>query len=260
MRFEGKTVLITGGGGGIGARTAASFDAEGASVVILDINADAATAVADSLSDAMAVSADVSSLDALREVMQTISRRFGGVDVLINNAMSVSEAPFLEATPAEVRRDIEVSLLGPFFASQVVIPGMIERGQGVILNVSSVNALGYFGNEAYSAAKAGLLSLTRSIASQFGQHGIRCNAVAPGTVATEYWQARAEHDPQILEHAAQWYPLGRVGTTTDIADALLFLASDAAAWISGVTLPVDGGLLSGNLAMTKDIVPRGESR
>lgn len=259
MKFEGKTVLITGAGGGIGARTAARFDAEGAAVAVVDIDADAATAVAGSLAQGLAITADVSSPEALREAMQTIEERFGGVDVLINNAMSVSETPFLEITPAEVHRDVDVSLLGPFFASQLVIPGMIERGHGVILNVSSVNALGYFGNEAYSAAKAGLISLTRSIASQFGEFGIRCNAVAPGTVATDYWQMRAERDPQVLEHAAQWYPLGRVGTPTDIAEALLFLASDAASWISGVTLPVDGGLLSGNLAMTKSIVPRGDA-
>ncbi len=255
MTFAGKTVVVTGAAGGIGARTAARFHESGAHVVILDIDAAAAASVADTMPGAMAVTADVSSPDELRDMVQTVSARFGGIDVLINNAMSCSESSFLEISPAEVHRDVDVSLLGPFFASQQVIPGMIEGGGGVILNVSSVNALGYFGNEAYSAAKAGLLNLTKSIASQFGAQGIRCNAVAPGTVATAYWEKRTERDPHVLEHAAQWYPLGRVGTPDDIAEALHFLASDAASWISGVTLPIDGGLMSGNLAMTQGIVP-----
>lgn len=255
MTFDGKTVVVTGAAGGIGARTAARFHESGAHVVLLDIDGAAAASVADMMPGAMVVTADVSSSEALRDMVQTVSARFGGIDVLINNAMSCSESSFLEISPAEVHRDVDVSLLGPFFASQHVIPGMIERGGGVILNVSSVNALGYFGNEAYSAAKAGLLNLTRSIASQFGSHGIRCNAVAPGTVATAYWEQRTERDPHVLEHAAQWYPLGRVGTPDDIAEALHFLASDAASWISGVTLPIDGGLMSGNLAMTQGIVP-----
>jgi NAD(P)-dependent dehydrogenase (short-subunit alcohol dehydrogenase family) len=177
------------------------------------------------------------------------------VDVWVNNAMSCSETPFLDLTPDEVQRDLAVTLMGPFFAAQEVVPGMIERGGGVILNISSVNASAYLGNEAYSAAKAGLESLTRSISVRFGRQGIRCNAVSPGSVATEYWEHRRELDPEVFEKVGSWYPLGRVGRPVDIADALLFLASDAASWITGVVLPVDGGLLGGNFAMTQDIVP-----
>jgi NAD(P)-dependent dehydrogenase (short-subunit alcohol dehydrogenase family) len=255
MRFTDKTVVVTGAGRGIGAETARRFGAEGATVVVADIDVASAEAVAASLPKATAVHADVSSREALRSVVAQATDIGGGVDVWINNAMSCSETPFLELTPEEVQRDLAVTLMGPFFAAQEVIPGMVERGGGVILNISSVNASAYLGNEAYSAAKAGLESLTRSIAVKYGRQGIRCNAVSPGSVATEYWEHRRALDPQVFEKVGQWYPLGRVGKPADIADALLFLASDAASWITGAVLPVDGGLLSGNFAMTQDIVP-----
>lgn len=255
MRFSDKTVVVTGSGSGIGAQTAAMFAAEGANAVIADIDMPAAQRVAGSIQGSLALQVDVTSRDGLRAMVRAVTERFGGVDVLVNNAMSCSETPFLDITPDEVKRDFAVSVMGPFFASQEVIPGMIERGGGVILNVSSVNALSYFGNEAYSAAKAGLLSLTKSIAVQFGGNGIRCNAVAPGTVATEYWEHRKELDPQVFDKAAHWYPLGRVGRPADIAESLMFLASDAAPWITGIVLPVEGGLLAGNLALARAFTP-----
>lgn len=216
-RFSGKTVLVTGAGGGIGEKTVGRFHAEGANVVIVDINAPAAETVAHSMTGALALDVDVTSHESLRIMVETVSAHFGGIDVLINNAMTCSESPFLEITPPEVQRDLNVNLVGPFFASQQVIPGVIERGGGVILNVSSVNALAYFGNEAYSAAKVGLISLTKSIAAQFGEGGIRCNAVAPGTVATAHWDERQRLDPLVFEKAAQSYPRGRIGVPDDVA-------------------------------------------
>lgn len=254
-RFSGKTVIVTGSASGIGARTVRRFADEGARVVVADINLPAAELVASAIEGALALEADVRSRESLHGMVQAVEERFGGIDVFINNAMTCSETPFLEATPAEIRRDVEVNLMGPFFASQEVIPGMIARGGGVILNIASVNGLAYFGNEAYSAAKAGLISLTKSIAVQFGEYGIRCNAVAPGTVATEQWEARRRLDPQVFEKAAAWYPLGRVGAPDDIAESLMFLASDAASWITGIVLPVEGGVMAGNLQMARTIVP-----
>lgn len=255
MRFSDKTVVVTGSASGIGAETARRFAQEGASVVIADINLPAAERVSASIAGSIAIEVDVTSRGALRSMVATVTDRFGGLDVLINNAMSCSELSFLDITSDEVKHDFEVTVMGPFFASQEVIPGMIERGGGVILNVSSVNGLSYFGNEAYSAAKAGVQSLTKSIALQFGGNGIRCNAVAPGSVATEYWEHRVHEDPDVLIKAAKWYPLGRIGQPGDVAEALMFLASDAASWITGIVLPVEGGVLAGNLAMAREIVP-----
>ena len=254
-RFSGKTVVVTGSGSGIGARTVRRFAEEGAQVVVADINLPSAILVASAIEGALAREVDVRSRESLHAMVQSVEEHFGGIDVFINNAMTCSDSPFLEIRPDDIRRDVEVNLLGPFFASQEVIPGMIARGGGVVLNIASVNGLAYFGNEAYSAAKAGLISLTKSIAVQFGQYGIRCNAVAPGTVATGQWEARRQLDPQALERAAEWYPLGRIGAPDDVAESLMFLASDAASWVTGVVLPVEGGLLAGNLQMAHTIVP-----
>jgi meso-butanediol dehydrogenase/(S,S)-butanediol dehydrogenase/diacetyl reductase len=253
MRFQGKTVVVTGSASGIGAHTARRFAAEGANLIIADINLPAAERVAASIDGSFAIEVDVTSRDALRSMVDVATNKFGGVDILVNNAMSCGQARFLDATPDEVRQDFAVTVIGPFFASQEVIPGMIERGGGIILNVSSVNGISFFGNEAYSAAKAGLENLTKSIAIQFGADGIRCNAVAPGTIATESWEDRKVEDPLILEKLARSYPLGRVGTPSDVADALLFLASDAASWITGIVLPVEGGVLSGNLTVAREL-------
>lgn len=254
-KFLGKTVVVTGSGSGIGAQTVRRFADEGAQVVVADLNYAAAEGVASSIEDALAVEVDVRSRESLHQMVQAVEESFGGIDVFISNATTCSETPFLEITPSEIQRDIEVNLLGPFFASQEVIPGMIARGGGVLLNVASVNGLSFFGNEAYSAAKAGLINLTKSIAVQFGENGIRCNAVAPGTVATQQWEARKQLDPLVFEKAAAWYPLGRIGVPDDIAESLMFLASDAASWITGIVLPVEGGVLAGNLQMTRTIMP-----
>jgi NAD(P)-dependent dehydrogenase (short-subunit alcohol dehydrogenase family) len=251
MRFSGQTVVVTGSGSGIGAETARRFAAEGAKLIIADINLPAAERVAADIDGSLALEVDVTSRDALRSMVDVAAKRFGGIDILVNNATSCGLAPFLEITSDEVRQDFAVNVIGPFFAIQEVIPGMIARGGGVILNVSSVNGISYFGAEAYSAAKAGLNSLTKSIANQFGVDNIRCNAVALGTIATARWQVK--EDPLILEKLAGFYPLGRVGTPSDAADALLFLASNAASWITGVVLPVDGGVLTGNFAMAREI-------
>jgi meso-butanediol dehydrogenase / (S,S)-butanediol dehydrogenase / diacetyl reductase len=117
-----------------------------------------------------------------------------------------------------------------------------------------VNALAYYGNEAYSAAKAGILNLTRSLAVRYGPSGVRVNAIAPGTLRTPAWEKRKEETPDVFDRVAKWYPLGRIGEPEDVAGAALFLASDEAAWISGAVLPVDGGLTAGNMQMMQEII------
>jgi NAD(P)-dependent dehydrogenase (short-subunit alcohol dehydrogenase family) len=256
-RFPGTVVLITGAGSGIGAATAARFAAEGARIVVADIDGDAARSVAAGIPSARAVTVDVTDRAGVRAVVAEVESVEGRVDVLINNAMTCAETPLLELSAAELERDIAVGITAAFHTVQAVLPGMIARHGGVILNMTSVNGIGYYGNEAYSAAKAALFSLTRSIAVRYGEHGIRCNGVAAGTIATPAWSHRVDVHPDILTTVTKWYPLGRVGTPDDIADALLFLASAQAAWITGTTLTVDGGLTAGNRLMTDEIVTPG---
>lgn len=254
MRFIDKTVIVTGSGRGIGAQAVRRFAAEGANVVIADIDGDAADRVAGQLDNSLALEVDVTSLQAVAGMVNSVLSRFGRVDVLVNNAMICADYPLVSATYEQVEREIAVNLTAPIFTTQAVLPTMISQGGGVILNVASVNGLAYFGNEAYSAAKAGLINFSRSIAVQFGAQGIRCNAIAPGTIATETWGARLAQNPHAIEKLATWYPLKRVGTPDDVAESLMFLASDAAQWITGIVLPVDGGILAGNVVMLEDIV------
>jgi NAD(P)-dependent dehydrogenase (short-subunit alcohol dehydrogenase family) len=232
--------------------TAARFAEGGATVVVADIDADSANTVAAGLPGAVGVGLDVSDERAVSAAIDALSA--GPVDILVNNAAVCDAASFGEISRAAWDRDIAVSLTGSYLMAQAVLPAMTARGAGVIVNVASVNGVGFYGNEAYSAAKAGLLSLTRSLAVGYGKHGIRCNAVVPGTIATPIWQQRVDRDPQILQRLRRWYPLGRVGTPEDVAAAITFLAGDDAGWITGVALPVDGGLLAGNGPMTDDIL------
>ncbi len=250
-RFTDQVVLITGSAGGIGAVMAAEFAAEGAAVVIADIDEASAVRTAAGLPRAVALKLDVTDAGAVRAAIEGVHRDLGRIDVLINNAAVASDRPFLSLDEAARDRDVDVVLKGAFLTTQAVIPSM-TRG-AVILNIASVNALSYFGNEAYSAAKAGLVSLTRSIAVRYGPQGIRCNAIAPGTIITPIWEQRLTADPQVLDRTARWYPLGRIGQPADVAAAALFLCSAEAAWITGVCLPVDGGLMAGNAQMAAEI-------
>jgi meso-butanediol dehydrogenase / (S,S)-butanediol dehydrogenase / diacetyl reductase len=248
--ITGSTVLITGAGAGIGAETARRFSAAGARLVLLERDESHAAAIAAELPEATVRTADVADLVAVDAALDGL---VGGIDILINNAHSIAAETFAEVTDAQIDRDLAVTLAAPMHLTRRVLPGMLERGHGIVLNVASVNGLAWYGGEAYSAAKAGLIAFTRGLASEYGPRGIRANAVAPGTTATDAWRVQLETDPGLLDRAARWYPLGRVGTPADIASALLWLASPEAAWISGVVLPVDGGLSAGNRLMARDL-------
>jgi NAD(P)-dependent dehydrogenase (short-subunit alcohol dehydrogenase family) len=258
MRFQGRVVVITGGGSGLGRALAHSFAAEGAAVVVADVVGDHATAVADEISEvggrSLAHTADVTDASDVEAMVETTREAFGPVEILVNNAARATDADFLDLSEETWEEDVAITLKGPFLCSQAVLADMTENRSGVILNIASVNALTYFGNEAYSAAKAGILSLTRSLAVRYGPFGVRVNAIAPGTLRTPAWEQRRQKDPEVLERVSRWYPLGRVGEPKDVAGAALFLASDEASWISGAVLPVDGGLTAGNLQMAQEIV------
>ena len=258
MRFQGCVVIITGSGSGLGRVLAHRFAAEGAAVVVADVVAQRANMVADEISGAggksLAQTTDVTDAADVEAMVGATRDAFGPVDILVNNAAKATDADFLDVSEEAWEEDVAITLKGPFLCSQAVLADMTKNESGVILNISSVNALAYYGNEAYSAAKAGLLSLTRSLAVRYGPSGVRVNAIAPGTLRTPAWEKRREEDPNVFERVARWYPLGRIGEPEDVAGAALFLASNEAAWITGAVLPVDGGLTAGNMEMMQDII------
>lgn len=260
MRFSERVVLVTGGGGaGLGSGLAHAFAREGAAVVLADADAAAAQAVTDSLSEnghrALAVGVDVRSEEDTRAMAAAALEAFGRIDVLVNSAFTSCGSWLLEAEASEWERDVDVILKGTFHASRAVLPAMLERGAGAIVSISSVNAHTFVGSSAYSAAKAGVESLTRNIALEFARQGIRANVVAPGSFRTPVWDERLASHPDLLAKLADWHPLGRVGEVEEIAAAVLYLASDDAAFVTGAVLPVDGGLLSGNPRFAADVHP-----
>ncbi len=258
-RFQGKTALITGAGRGIGRAIATRLAAEGASIAVLDRDAGAAEVVTKSLrdagADALALAADVSDAPALDQAIERTRSTFERVDILVNNAALALKGNIEQTGPADWDLEIAVTLTGPYLAAHAVLPHMVSQGQGVIVNIGSVNGLIALGNPAYSAAKAGLRNFTKALAVEYGPKGIRANMVSPGTVGTEAptWQERRRRDPAVFDKLARWYPVGRVGRPEDIAAAVAFLAADEASFVNGANLVVDGGLTAGIAPMIEEL-------
>ena len=257
MRLPNTVALITGGGSGIGRAIAERFAQEGARVVVADRNRDGAEETARLIDaaggEALAVEADVANADAVASMVGRAVEVFGPVDVLVNNAGASAGDDILTFDEATWDWNLAVVLKSVFLCSKAVLPAMIERRRGAIVNIASVNGLTALGEEAYSAAKAGMINLTQNLAIKYGRHGVRANAICPGTIRTPIWGSRVEQRPTIFEELAAWYPLGRVGEPADVANAALFLASDEAAWITGAVLPVDGGLTAGSYRMASEL-------
>jgi NAD(P)-dependent dehydrogenase (short-subunit alcohol dehydrogenase family) len=254
MRFQDRVVVVTGSGSGIGRVMAQRFASEGARVAVVDWHEDRATAAAAEIPGALAVRADVSAGSDVERMAAAVRSSLGPVDVLVNNAAIADGDDVLLMDEPTWEKDVDVVLKSVFLCSKAVLASMIERRRGAIVNITSVNALSALGNEAYSAAKAGVINLTQGIAVRYGGYGVRCNAVAPGTIRTPIWQERVDRDPSVFERLVKWYPLGRVGEPDDIANAAMFLASDDASWITGTVLTVDGGLMAGNYRMTRELL------
>jgi NAD(P)-dependent dehydrogenase (short-subunit alcohol dehydrogenase family) len=259
MRYGDKVVLITGAGRGIGRATALRLASEGASLAILDRDgaaaAEAAGAVREAGRAALALSADITDQAALEAALAELQEAFGRIDVLVNNAARALQGNLAQTTPEDWLSEIAGTLNGAYFVTRLVLPGMVARGKGAIVTVGSVNGLLTLGNPGYSAAKAGLLNFTRSLATEYGPRGIRANMVSPGTIRTgsPSWQKRLARDPQVFDKLARWYPVGRVGRPDDIAAAIAFLAADEAGFVNGANLVVDGGLTAGMAPMIEEL-------
>lgn len=251
MRLKDKVCLITGGAAGIGKATAERFAEEGAKVILCDVAAEAGEKVAKAIGGEF-YQVDVSDRNAVQEWVDDVIAKHGRIDVLVNNAGILRDGLFVKVKDGELVKQmseadfdlvIRVNLKGVFNCAQAVAPYMIKQGGGVILNATSIVGLdGNFGQTNYVASKAGVIGMTKVWARELGRHNIRVNAVAPGFTATEMVKAMPE---KILDGMKARTPLGRLGEPRDIANAYLFLASEEASFISGVTLRVDGGIVVG---------------
>lgn len=258
--LEGKVVLVTGAAAGIGRATARRFVTEGARVVAWDVATDGSQELLAELGEAGSktggrarfAAVDVADSAAVEAAVAEVAENWGGIDVLINNAGIVRDSQLVKWKNGEVvstmsddtfDKVIAVNLRGVFLCTRAVVPHMIRRGGGSILTASSVVGLyGNFGQTNYAATKAGVINMTRGWARELARHGIRANAVAPGFIATEILQDMPQ---KVLDGMVGHTPLGRMGKPEEVAEAYLWLASDAASFINGAVLSVDGGLVLG---------------
>jgi NAD(P)-dependent dehydrogenase (short-subunit alcohol dehydrogenase family) len=258
--YSGKTAIVTGAGHGIGRAIAKRLAEDGAAIGVIEINAEQGRETVELLRAAghraeLAVT-DITDAAAVDAAIAEFETALGPVDLLVNNAAFTDAGDIDGISLEDWHKEINVNLNGTYHCLRAVLPRMKARGSGAVVNISSVNGVRYFGNPAYSAAKAAITNLTQSVASEYGKYGVRCNAVMPGSVRTQNasWEIRVRKDPDVFKKLARWYPMGRVAEPEDIAKAVSFLGSDDASYITGVALPVDGGLLAGMNVMIDEFI------
>ncbi len=248
--LQGKTVIVTGGGGGIGGATCRRFAAEGAKVAVFDIAASAAEATVATIAErggaAKAFVCDIVDHEAVQAAVEAARAAFGPIDVLVNNAGWDIFRPFLKTTPAEWQRLIAINLTGALNLHYAVLPEMAQRRSGRVINIASDAArVGSSGEAVYAACKAGLVGLTKTLAREHARDGITLNVVCPGPTETALFGdfLTASSNPEKLQDAfRRSIPLGRLGSPEDLPGAILFFASDDAAFITGQVISVSGGL------------------
>ncbi|MFC5760317.1 MULTISPECIES: SDR family NAD(P)-dependent oxidoreductase [unclassified Rhizobium] len=253
MRFEGKVVAVTGGGSGIGKEAAARFVAEGAKVAINGrdrAKLEAAAREIDPGGRNVVVSAgDIASPQTGAALVEAAVKHFGGLDILVNNAGVFNPKPFIELTEADYDWYLDTILKGKFFTAQAAAKAMKDKGGAIVQTGSmwAIQAIGATPSAAYSAANAGVHAMVRNLAIELAPYNIRINAVAPAVVETPVYNTflSDEQVRDVLPTFNAFHPLGRNGQPRDVAEAILFLASEQASWITGTILPVDGGVTAG---------------
>lgn len=250
LRLDGKTVLISGAGGGIGRSMVAAFKDAGANVIGADHDADLLAG----LGLAGQVLFELADPKATRAAVERYIAEHGAPDAVVSNA-GFTRAETFEHLDDEVwASEIAINLNGAYAMTDPIVKAMAQRGRGSLVFISSVNGLAHFGNPAYSAAKAGLIAYARALAVERGAQGIRANAICPGSVRTPAWDHRLAADPTLLDNVLPHYPLGRMVLPQEVANAAVFLCSDAASGITGTTLTVDAGLTAGNLRFVDEVL------
>ncbi|TFZ08804.1 2-hydroxycyclohexanecarboxyl-CoA dehydrogenase [Ramlibacter humi] len=249
-RLRGKVAIVTGGGGGIGGATSARFAREGAKVAVLDRNLQAAEAVAARIreagGEALALACDITDRKSVDAAVAEVGAKLGPIDVLVNNAGWDVFLPFTKTQPEQWDKLIAINLVGALHMHHAVLPSMVERRGGRIVNIASDAArVGSSGEAVYAACKGGLVAFSKTLAREHSRHGITVNVVCPGPTDTalfaDYKQGAG--NPEKLEEAfRRSIPLGRIGQPDDLPGAILFFASDDAAFVTGQVLSVSGGL------------------
>ena len=252
--LKGKVAWITGASYGIGFAIAEAYAAAGAKIVFNDINQELVDkglkAYAEKGIDAAGYVCDVTNEEAVQELVKKIEAEVGTIDILVNNAGIIRRIPMIEMSAAEFRKVIDVDLNAPFICAKAVIPSMIEKGHGKIINICSMmSELGRETVSAYAAAKGGLKMLTRNICSEYGENNIQCNGIGPGYIATPQTAPLREKQPDGSRHPFDQFiiaktPAARWGTPEDLQGPAVFLASDASNFVNGHILYVDGGILA----------------
>jgi 2-hydroxycyclohexanecarboxyl-CoA dehydrogenase len=239
-----KVAVVTGAGQGIGRAIAGKLAAEGATVVATDVNEATAKETAEALGgDAVGIRTDVTSRESVDAMVAQVRDRFGRIDVLVNNAGWDKAGPFVDSDPADWDRVIAINLYGVLNTSHAVLPVMVEQKSGSVVNLASdAGRVGSSGEAVYSAAKGGVIAFTKATAREMARHQINANCVCPGPTDTALFASMGGDDPKLREALIRAIPFRRLADPTDLANAVAFLASDEAAYITGQTVSVSGGL------------------
>jgi NAD(P)-dependent dehydrogenase (short-subunit alcohol dehydrogenase family) len=249
MNLNGKVVIITGAAAGIGAATAKLFAQRGANLTLLDINGEGLGKVEAECRSAgagvLALTCDTSLLPELDRAIKETHRRFEGIDILVNNAIFRAIRPFLEIEEDEFDRSLFTNIKGYFFFGQKVVPHMLKRGGGKVINIAST--FGFVGSpnlSAYCTCKGAVVTMTKAMALELGPMNIYVNAIAPGPIMTEGMKDLIQRVPGVYESRVRDVPMGRYGTPEEVAEVCLFLASEECSYMNGSVLVADGGFLT----------------